>query len=778
MPKGSTLGKPKTDIPKDKPEVEEEAPDIASEELEPPLQTDKTDPLKNEDGTELGVESQEPPNLALDLEEGNTRGKTTVPKDTKSDQEPETPPLEDPNRQATMAEAKAASGQSKNRKLVDEKQKQFVKEAKSSKESKQSQLDNDFDALIEDMRQGDEAKERRDKSSKKEKEVIKDVLKDNGTGYTEEKLPDDGDTPSEKAKKTSSKPGDPDISPSRSKRQGVYDPIKHGSEAKQRAVQDFAQEQFKAADAKDKFVQAREKHQEAVEAYNKKKEKAAKEKELFEKNKEKFNDVKTKSKDSLALAKKTLKEDEADLAEATQDEDHKRIASAKKRIKDSEKTIAKEEQTLARLKDKAPKPPQKFTEKEPKFTEKEPKEAEMRKPQNEMEHMQWQDHVRGADKLAQKVTEKLKDPNLSPSQKKRLESIHEELSYHSGMTNFPTNEQKQNLSKLENMTKESGVDPKEPLEKEKNTKPITLPSGIGARLGRVGTTVEAAGDIPAIISDYGIGGLSKLANKLLNSDDTKPEEEEEVGNSAAAESDNSSAVGSDAPPAPQKREATQVPQPSGIPSLAQEGSALGSIPNPGKQGQDIRPRTPEELEGKDRPEPNLPEKGKFLRTDEGSKDSPPLDKKKVKLRTPEELDKSMFLYLDLSKGISSRPNVSVDSDKTKERQDSQYNNSFERRTSGVMGGSAAPDKKEVGKEWKSLDKEEEDIVEKLEKTAKSINKMLSPYSTEKTFLNNMGYTDEDILYGRVVLKSKDLDNYKDFLIDNVKDSLNSLKKAL
>ncbi len=430
----------------------------------------------------------------------------------------------------------------------------------------------------------------------------------------------------------------------------------------------------------------------------------------------------------------------------------------------------------------------------------------MRKPQNEMEHMQWQDHVRGADKLSQKVTEKLKDPSLSPSQKKRLESVHEELSYHSGMTNLPTNEQKHNLSKLEKMTKDSGIDPKEPTEKQKNTKPLTLPSGIGARLGRVGTTVEAAGDIPAIISDYGIGGLTKLANKLLTGEDKESKNEDEEDQSAAKDSDtdNSAAVRSDEAAKPAAREPTNVPQPSvapqaaSKPSLEEEGSALGSVPNPGKKGQDTRPRTEEELAGKERPQQTAAQSAptNSLRAEEvprarkktlqfdpndkdkGAKDSAGQDKKKVKLRTPEELDKSMFLYLDLSKGISSRPNVAVDSDKSKERQDSRYESSFERDTAGVMGGSASPDKKEVGKDWKSLDKEEEAIVDKLEKTTKSINNLLTPYSTEKKFLNNMGYSDEDILYGRVVLKSKDLDNYKDFLLDNIRDSLNSLKKAL
>lgn len=803
VPKGAAISSDKADEPVEDPKIAEEDQPAPTKPLDP---KESSDPLVTEQqDVSINPETNEPEKLELDLEEGNT-----MPKKQESSEKKQQEKHSDPRVQDELTNMQAQKKQAQSQNLADQKANQIVKEEATTAKNQKNQLKDDFDALIDDLNLADSDKKRRDEMRAKEQSIIKDEIKKEDTGYSPKESKEVSTEASPVSpEKVSTKP----ITRSKDK-EGPYDPVKHGSAAKHKAVQDYAQANEEYKTKKQKFEDARAKHQEAVDSYNKKKQNAESKEKTFEENKEAHSKATNDLKDNIKKIKNDIKDQRGVLQDLKKDgTDEKAIKNAERKLDKLEQSVSKEQNKLDKLKSKEPKKPDKFKEKEPKFTEKEPDSPQMRAPANEVEHMQWQDHVRGADKLAQNIEDRLSSDKLTEPQRKRLEALHEQMSYHAGLHNFPTPQQTSDMKKMQGMLKkiEEELDEEEKGDKSKG-KPLTLPSNIGQRLGRVGTTAEAASDVPSLVAD-GVGGAARVAGDLLSDgskkDDNKDDKssasdsEQDIDNSSANNGSTPTSISDQQPVSKQKQytqadfDAERASTPEGA------GEALGTLQNPGKKVDPTRPRTSQELEGKDRPNPENSKKR--LKTPEeldgtgskprnktimfdpndpskGVKDSAGQDKKKPKLKTPEELDKSMpRLYLDLKKGIGQRPNVSVDSDKTKEQNTEDFDSSFGKRTAGVSGGSMAPDKPSVGKQWKAVDEEDpalEDVKKKLDTTQKSLGSLFATYSTEYTFLKGLGYSDEDILYGRYELKSRDYDDYQKYLIGNLNKSLGNLKKAL
>lgn len=806
VPKGAAISSDKADKPEEGAGTAEEDQPAPAKKIEPDV---ASDPLVTEQqDISVDPETNEPMELVLDMEEGNTMPSKEKPKPGESKPQEK---HADPRVQDELTNIKAEKQQQGSQKLADKKAQQIVKEEVAVDKQNKNQLNDDFDALVNDLDLADSDKKRRDDMIAKEQSVIKDTLKKEDTGFTPKEAKE---VSTEATPVTPEKVATPAVARSKDK-QGPYDTVKDGNAAKHKAVQEYAQanEEFKSK--KQKFVDARAKHQEAVETYNKKKQNAEAKEKTFEENKEAHSKATEEIKSTIKKTKNAVKDQKDKIKELRNDPESsmKDIHKEERKLDKLEQSILKDQGRLDKLKSKEPKKPDKFKEKEPKFTEKEPEGPAMRAPANEVEHMQWQDHVRGADKLAQGIEDRLQDNKLSDSQRKRLEALHEQMSYHAGLHNFPTPQQTSDMKKMQKMLSdvEKELDEEKAGDKSKG-KPLSLPSNIGQRLGRIGTTAEAAGDVPSVVAD-GVGGAARVAGDLLSGDGSKKDEEDDT--SAAAnnteDSDNSAAQNpgnpskiQDQQPTPQGKKYTQADFDAERASTPEgAGEALGTLQNPGKKEDPTRPRTPQELESKDRP--NGESSKKRLKTPEeldgtgsrprnktimfdpndpskGAKDSAGQDKKKPKLKTPEELDKSMpRLYLDLKKGIGQRPNTAVDSDKTKDQNSKDFDSSFEKRTAGASGGSMAPDKPSVGKQWKAVDEEDpalEEVKKKLDTTKKSLDNLFETYSTEKNFLKGMGYSDEDILYGRYELRPKDHEAYQEYLLSNLNKSLSNLKKAL
>lgn len=173
----------------------------------------------------------------------------------------------------------------------------------------------------------------------------------------------------------------------------------------------------------------------------------------------------------------------------------------------------------------------------------------------------------------------------------------------------------------------------------------------------------------------------------------------------------------------------------------------------------------------------------------------------------------MNLYLDLYKAVQI-PSMSTDA-KPERRAARQFNESFTRRNSGVVGGDLTPDDPDVGRKWRNpkdeektldddleeereeetkqaadrgiipkSDKKKEENTKKALDICKSLSSNLSaelrsyaPNVREVEFLTEVrGYPMEAVLKGQVQISGRERSMFSEWLTSRLQTSINRLPR--
>lgn len=131
-----------------------------------------------------------------------------------------------------------------------------------------------------------------------------------------------------------------------------------------------------------------------------------------------------------------------------------------------------------------------------------------------------------------------------------------------------------------------------------------------------------------------------------------------------------------------------------------------------------------------------------------------------------QVDKGMRLYIDLVKAAGAASAGGVDSDISAEQNEEEYEDSYEQRTSGVMGGDASPDTPGPGRKIN-------------EKTKKSLSiagdtHFMSLSPEEEFMTKHLGYDVRAVRRGNAFIAGSDVSRFQEFLVDRMNKSINDL----
>lgn len=156
----------------------------------------------------------------------------------------------------------------------------------------------------------------------------------------------------------------------------------------------------------------------------------------------------------------------------------------------------------------------------------------------------------------------------------------------------------------------------------------------------------------------------------------------------------------------------------------------------------------------------------------------------------------MRLYLDLNKALPQVSAVGRDQ-KSGERAQRGYEESFTRDHAGVAGGDPTVDKPEVGRKWKHADAEDDekkdkelledpptnkaqdavDILKSLCANTKTQLQKSLPNEREIEYLTQeLGYSYEDVIKGRVGIMGRERDRFNAWLYTRLQKSISRFSR--